>query len=142
MLQRTRVKGFAFWATVFWIGMGLLSAANVLGDEIPPAPQMPAHWKVVSDFPVPADQVKAMSGRLGADLSSVRNTIYDVNGKRVQINIIVTPDSGNAEKLMMKLKSMKVEEALLRKELIVYEFAGPNDVLPVIAEGRKYLDSK
>lgn len=38
-----------------------------------------------------------MSKKLGADLSSVRNTVYDVQGKRVQINVILTPDSGNAE---------------------------------------------
>ena len=83
-----------------------------------------------------------MSKKLGADLSGVRNTVYDVQGKRVQINVIVTPDSGNAEKLITKLRSMKVEEALLRKDLIVYEFVGKNDVLPQIAEGRRHLDSK
>ena len=142
MIRGTRVKIFTLWLTVFWAGLCFLSSANAFGGEIPPAPQMPAHWKVVSDFLVPVEQVKAMSIRLGAELRSVRNTIYDVSGRRVQINILVTPDTVNAEKLMMKLKSMKVEESLLRKEQIVYEFVGQNDVLPVIAEGRKYLDSK
>ena len=75
-------------------------------------------------------------------LSSVRNTVYDVDGKRVQINIIVTPDAGNAEKLKTKLRSMKAEQALLRKNLTIYEFVGHNDVLPLIAEGRKHLDSR
>jgi len=102
---------------------------------------MPGHWKVTSDFQVPVEQVKAMSTKLGADLSGVRNTVYDVEGKRVQINVIVTPDPGNAEKLMTKLRSMKAEEGLLRKDLIVYEFVGQNDVLPVIAEGRNHLNS-
>ena len=40
-----------------------------------------------------------------------------------------------------KLKSMKSEEALVRKGLIVYEFVGENDVLPLIAEGRQHLVS-
>jgi hypothetical protein len=58
---------------------------------------------------------------------------------RVQINVIVTIDPWNAEKLMTKLRSMKAEEALLQKGLIVYEFVGQNDVLNLIAEGRKHL---
>jgi hypothetical protein len=65
-----------------------------------------------------------------------------VKGKRVQINVIVTPDNGSAEKLMTKLRSMKAEEALLQQGLSVYEFVGQNEVLPMIAEGRKHLQSK
>jgi len=36
---------------------------------------------------------------------------------------------------------MEIEEALLRKDRTVYEFGGPNGVLPVMAEGRRHLDS-
>jgi phosphoribosylpyrophosphate synthetase len=75
----------------------------------------------------------------GSALSGVRNTVYDVDGKRVQINVIVTPDAGNAEKLMTRLRSMKAEIALLQKKRTIYEFIGQNDVLPLIAEGHKYL---
>jgi len=100
---------------------------------------MPSEWRVLSDIQVQSDQVKAMSRKLGADIGSVRNTVYDVKGKRVQINVIVTQDMLNAEKLMTTLRSMKSEQALLQKGLIVYEFVGPNDVLSVIAEGREHL---
>jgi hypothetical protein len=82
-----------------------------------------------------------MSHKLGADLDSVRNTVYEVNGKRVQINVIVPSDAANAEKLLTKLRSIKSDAALLRKGRIVYEFVGRNDVLPIIAEGRNYLMS-
>lgn len=140
MIRGTRAKCLAIWVMMLWVGLCFYSV-KAIGGEGPPEPQMPAHWKVISNFQVPVEQVKAMSAKLGAELSGVRNTIYDVNGKRVQINVIVTPDSGNAEKLMTKLRAMKAEEALIRKGLIVYEFVGQNDVLPVIAEGRKYLDS-
>jgi phosphoribosylpyrophosphate synthetase len=75
----------------------------------------------------------------GSALSGVRNTVYDVDGKRVQINVIVTPDAGNAEKLMTRLRSMKAEIALLQKKRTIYEFIGQNDVLLLIAEGHKYL---
>jgi hypothetical protein len=117
-------------------------ASIALGGDVALAPKMPGHWKVVTDVQVPTDHVSAMSSKLGAHLISVRNTIYDVNGKRVQINTIATKDSENAEKLMIKLRSMKSEEALLRKNLIIYEFVGQNDVLTTIAEGRRHLESK
>jgi hypothetical protein len=43
---------------------------------------------------------------------------------------------------MSTLRSIKIPETVLRKGLIVYEFVGQNDVLPLIAEGREHLDSK
>jgi hypothetical protein len=142
MSRKTQEKCLAAWVTVLWLGAFFLYSVNAFGGEVPPAPKMPSHWKAISDFQVPAEQVKAMSTRLDVDLSSVRNTVYDVNGKRVQINVIVTPNPASAEKLMAKLRSMKAEEALLQKEETVYEFVGQNDVLPLIAEGRKHLDSR
>ncbi len=111
-------------------------------EPAPPAPEMPADWKVVTDFEVPPKQVESIEESLGVELSSVRNTIYNVNGKKVQLNVIITPDAANADELMEKLREMKAEVALLRKNLTVYEFVGQNDVLPIIAEGRKHLDSK
>ena len=142
MIRGTRRKCLAKWMTVLWLGVSFLCRVNAFGGEISPTPMMPSNWKVISDFQVPAEQIKEMSTKLGADLSGVRNIVYDVNGERVQINVIVTPDAVNAEKLMARLRSMKTDQALLQKELTVYEFVGQNDVLPLIAEGRKYIDSK
>ena len=142
MFRGIRIGWMAAWATVFCLGACSPNNGTSQTGEALPAPEMPAHWTVASDFQVPVEQVQAMGKKLGADLSGVRNTVYDVEGKRVQINVIVTPDSGNAEMLMTKLRSMKAEEALLRKDLIVYEFVGKNDVLPQIAEGRSHLDSR
>jgi hypothetical protein len=142
MVRKTNVKCLAAWVSVLWLGACCLSGVNAFGGDAPSAPMMPSHWKVISDFPVPAEQVKAMSAKLDADLSGVRNTVYDVNGKRVQINVIVTPDEASAEKLMTKLRTMKSGEALLQKGLTVFEFVGQNDVAALIAEGRKHIDSK
>lgn len=142
MIRVIRIACVTAWAAVLCLCVPFLCSDNVQGGQVPPVPEMPAHWIVISDFQVPAQQVKSMSRKLGAELSGVRNTVFNVNGKRVQINVIVSPDHGNAEKLMAKLRSMKSDQALLRKELIVYEFVGQNDVLPLIAEGRKHLDSR
>jgi len=129
------------WMIVLCTAGFFVFGLNAVGGETPPAPEMPAHWQVVSDFQVPAAQVTSISHKLGVDLTSVRNTVYSVNGKRVQINVIVTLNSESAEKLMKTLSSMKVKEALLRKGRTVYEFVGQNDVLPLIKEGRDYLAS-
>jgi hypothetical protein len=142
MIIGIRRKYLAKLMMVLGIGMCFFCSVNAFGGEIPPVPKMPSNWKVLSDFQVPAEQVKKMSAKLGVDLGAVRNTIYDVDGKRVQINVIVTPDLKSAEKLMTRLRSMKAEEALLQKELTNYEFVGKNDAFPLIIEGRNYLDSK
>jgi hypothetical protein len=136
----------ALTLVVFLAFVLFLSACS--DEQTPPpgetarAPEMPPHWEVTSDFLVPADQLRTMRQKLGADISSVRNTIYDVKGQRVQINVIVAPDAVNAEKVMKKLRSMKSEEALLRRDLTIYEFVGENDVLPLIAEGRNHIETK
>ncbi len=139
MIREARGKCSTMGAAVLCLCVCFLYSPRMLGGEDAPAPNMPSHWKVTSDALVQAKQVKALSEKLGADLRSVRNVVYDVGGKRVQINVLVTPDAANADKLMKKLKSMKSEDSLLRKDLIVYEFVGQNDVLPIIAEGRKHL---
>ncbi len=141
MCKKTKMMGLA--------ALGMLVcfvACSANGSETiskaPPAPEMPVDWKVVSDFDVPVEQAKQIAQELGVNLSSLRNTLYDVNGQSVQLNVIITPDRANADKLMTKLKTMKGEVALLRNDLTIYEFVGQNDVLPVIAEGRKHLESK
>ena len=152
MIRETTIKYFLPRAAVVCLCVCFMFVSNSLGDDVAPvlkmpghdvvsAPKMPGHWKVITDSQVPADQVNAISFKLGADLTSLRNTTYDVNGKSVTINTVTATDSGNAEKVMAKLKSIKSEKALLRKNLIIYEFVGQNDVLPLIAEGRKYLES-
>jgi hypothetical protein len=142
MIRGIRIKCLAASVGVLCLCVFFLCNGDVLGDQVALMPKMPAHWIVISDFQVPAEQVQSMSSKLGTELSSVRNTVYDVNGKRVQINVIATPDNSSAEKLMATLRPIKTQETLLRKGLIVYEFVGQNDVLPLIAEGREQLDSR
>ena len=141
MIREMTLKHVLIKVVPFYLCFCLMFASNALGGDELFALKMPEHWKVITDVQVHPDQVKAMSRKLGANLINVRNTIYDVRGKRIQINTIATGDSKNAEKLIIKLQSIKSEEAMLRKNLIIYEFVGKNDVLPIIAEGRKYLES-
>jgi hypothetical protein len=137
MFREIRRMCLGKWVTVLCLCVAFPLSDHAFGCDVP---EMPANWKVISDFQVPSEQVKIMGRKLGADLSSVRNTVYDVNGKRVQINVIAAADPENVEKLMTNLRSVKSDEALLQKGLLVYEFVGQNDVLSWIAEGRKHLD--
>jgi hypothetical protein len=100
---------------------------------------MPAQWKVVSDVRIPPAQIESIEKKLGGRISGLRNTDYDVNGQRVRLNLVVAPDAENADKLMAGLSHIKSKDALLRQDLIIYEFVGTNDVLPLIREGRGHL---
>jgi hypothetical protein len=68
MIQKIRVNFLAAWVTVVWIGLCFLYSANAHGGEVLSALEMPANWKVMTDFQVPAEQVKAMSSKLDAEL--------------------------------------------------------------------------
>jgi len=141
MIRGIGMDRLAAWMRAVCLCGVFLYSADALGGDTPPAPEMPAHWKVISDFQVPSAQVDAMSRKLGAELTGVRNSVYDVNGKRVQINVIAASDAGMVEKLMTHLRSIKAEDALLKKGEIVYEFVGQNDAFPSILEGRRHLDA-
>jgi hypothetical protein len=130
------------WISLFFLSLFCLAGISAAADDVPPSPVMPAYWKVIADHVVPPEQVKIVSAKLGAELKAIRNTIYTIDGRRVQINVIVPVDAANAEKLMAGLAAMKSEEALLRKGSVVYEFVGRNNVLPLIAEGREHLASQ
>ena len=67
-------------------------------------------------------------------MTALRNTVYDVNGKRVQLNTLVATDAANADRIMVALREIKSDIALLRRGLIIYEFVGKNDRVAEAAE--------
>jgi hypothetical protein len=105
------------------------------------SPTMPSSWEVISDVSFSAADIKPVAARLGGTIAALRNTIYVVDGKRVQLNTILAADEESADEIMNSLRRIKSEEALCRRELIIYEFVGPNDVLPQIRAGRAYLEA-
>ena len=107
-----------------------------------PASLMPASWKVVRDPVLTPDQVAQVSANLGVDLSSLKNTDYEVEGKIVKLNTMVVSDEKAAKALMSKLRSGKPDEFLLRKGLTVYEFMCKDNAIPLAQAGRKHLEGK
>jgi len=106
----------------------------------PPAPAMPAGWSVRSDWVVPDDQRQAIGDKLGAPLLALRNTVYDADGQRVQLNVLLAADAGGAKSIMSGLRQQKSEEALVRKGRVVYELVGSNTAGAQITQARAVLD--
>ena len=108
--------------------------------EAPPAPSMPDHWTVVIDMSFPPDDVKKVGNNLGGGLASLRNTIYEVNGKTVQLNTIVAVDEANADRILIRVRDKKPDELILRRGVIIYEFVCANDAIPEMLEGKAHLE--
>ena len=100
---------------------------------------MPAGWKVTSDLTVSKSETTDIAKKLGGEIASLRNTVYDVDGTRVQLNTIVATDEPNAERILAALRKLKDEVASLRDGATVYEFVGTDDALPAIRAGRDHL---
>ncbi len=109
------------------------------GVEAPPAPD---HWTISSDVSfVPAD-IRPVAEALTANLTALRNTVYDVGGKRVQLNTIIAATSADADAVVAALVRLKPAEFAVRHDLIVYEFVGADDVLGEIRAARALLDRR
>ena len=107
----------------------------------PATPTMPADWKVKTDFLAPPGQIGPVAEKLGGEIDHVRNTVYDVNGKRVQLNTLVARNASSADKIMAALHHMKPGQFVLRDGLTIYEFVGKDDVMPDIAAGKAHLQA-
>jgi hypothetical protein len=97
---------------------------------------MPSGWEVVGDLLITGTELAAMEQNLGAKLTGVRNTTFEVSGKRVKVNTLI---AANAAAVVTKISAIKPIEFLLRKGLYVYEFVCKNDAIPQAREGRKHL---
>ena len=118
------------------------ACSSSAGVEAPPAPTVPDHWTISSDVSfVPAD-IRPVAEALDANVTALRNTVYDVGGKRVQLNTIVAATSADADAVVAALVRVKPAEFAIRHDLIVYEFVGADDVLGEIRAARALLDRR
>ena len=105
------------------------------------APTMPAEWSVTKDETFSPADIRPLSEKLGGEVTALRNTTYDVKGLPVKVNTIVTASSSDADKIMLKLRTIKPQEFLLRDGRTIYEFVGTNDSLPAMRAGMKHLEA-
>ena len=123
------------------ISVVILSSCTNARSDAPAAPTMPSHWKVTSDQSFAPADIQPVAQNLGGNIAALRNTVYDVNGKRVKLNTIVAADAASADKIMVALRGMKPADFLLRKGMTLYEFVVANDAIPEAREGKAHLQS-
>jgi hypothetical protein len=109
------------------------------GAHPPPAPAMPAGWTVKSDAEIPRDKIYEVEYRLEGKIKALRNTVYDVNGKKVQLNTIVPASANEGDKIIRILGNLKTPDSYVRKGDVIYEFVGENDVLDQIKKAHEAL---
>jgi hypothetical protein len=109
-----------------------VAPAALAADEAPPAAPTFDGWTVKSDDVIPAAKVAEIAKKLGGKLISLRNTVYDVKGEKVQVNVMAAADAGEADKLVASLTKNKAAWSVVRKGTTIYEFVGgpkANDVI-------------
>ena len=105
-----------------------------------PTPRMPADWQVVENFLVSPAELEMFSSKMNAKLLGARNTSFNVQGRPMKVNTIITPGTADAEKVMSYMKGMKSEEGLLQRGTTVYEFVGTNEVNDLVRLARQHLN--
>jgi hypothetical protein len=124
------------------LALGCVTGACSKGQEAhpPPAPAMPAGWTVKQDVEASRKQIAEVEGRLEGRIKALRNTIYDANGHRVQLNVVVPVDGSEADKIYRILGNKKPPYAYARKADVLYELMGPNEATDEIKKGREALE--
>jgi hypothetical protein len=59
---------------VLSLGVGCSERQAPALSDAPAAPEMPANWKVTSDFLAPSGQLGSFSEKLGGEIEHLRNT--------------------------------------------------------------------
>jgi hypothetical protein len=101
-----------------------VAAAALAADEAPPAAPTFDGWTVKTDDVIPAAKVAEISKKLGGKLTALRNTVYDVKGEKIQINVMAAADAAEADKLVAALTRNKAAWSVARKGTTIYEFVG------------------
>jgi multidrug efflux pump subunit AcrA (membrane-fusion protein) len=110
-------------------------------DTPPPAPAFDG-WVVKTDVVVPSGKRTEVESRLEGKIKALRNVVYEVQGKKVQINVIVAQDTNEADKIFRILANKKPAWAYVRKGDVLYEFVGQNESMPDIQKAHDQLSAR
>ncbi len=87
--------------------------------------KIPAGWRVENSFIALRDQTAAIEKKLGGRIKNLSNTIFTVNGKRFQVNVIECVTLAGAETIHRSILKMKGDPAFcLKLDNSVVEFVG------------------
>ena len=108
----------------------------------PATPAMPPHWVLVADVNVAPDDIQPISARLGGEIIALRNTEFSVSGNTLMLSTIVAASQRDADAIESALLGLRPEEWIFRRGEILYEFAGPDETLLEMREGRLLLTTQ
>lgn len=87
--------------------------------------KIPAGWQVIDSFVVPREKTEAIAKKLGGRIKNLSNTVFSVQGKRLQVNVVKCTNAQEAEKIYKNILKMKADPAFcLRLGNSVVEFVG------------------
>jgi hypothetical protein len=113
--------------SVIVLALALAVAPRITGAE-PAEPLFrdlaPGLWLTRSSE-VPADQARAIGKKLGGNLSRLTNSILQVHGRALQVNVITAADETQAAAVHATLSKMKPAPYCVRKGVTVVEYVGP-----------------
>ncbi len=123
--------------------IALAVAPNALAadDAPPPAPTFEG-WTVKSDDVVAAAKTEQIAKKLGGKITALRNTVYDVKGEKIQVNVMTTPDAAEGDKLVAAITKNKAPWSCVRKGTTIYEFVGANSAVDAMKKASTTLSGK
>jgi hypothetical protein len=96
--------------------------------------KIPAGWQIENSFVVPRNQTVAIGKKLGVHIKNLSNTIFSVQGKRFQVNVIECVTMAEAEKVHRSILKMKGDPAFcIKLDDSVVEFVGDDVELAIKA---------
>ena len=90
--------------------------------------KIPDGWEIKKSFIAPREQAAAVGKKLGGRIKNLSNTIFTVDGRQFQVNVIECATPRAAEAIYNSILGMKDDPAFcLKYDNLVVEFVG-NDV--------------
>lgn len=108
-----------------------IEAAEPLLRELPPG------LVVEKSTELPPDQVKAIAEKLGGDIERLTNSMLNVQGRKIQVNVIAARDESNATNILAALSKIKSYPFCMRKGQVVVEYVG-KDIDAALATKTSY----
>ena len=117
------ITGIGLWAGLIALAAVTALQAKTDGKQI--FKNLPEGWKIKESFVVPREQTVAIGRKLGGRIKNLSNTIFTVDGKRFQVNIIECMTPRGADKIYKSILKMKADPAFcLKLDNTVVEFVG------------------
>lgn len=105
-------------------------------------PPLPKEYKVqLDEKPGPRELgFLEVEGRLKGKMDVLRILVYEVDGKKIRLNVIVAADVKEADRIYRNLAFQKQQWAYTRKGNLIYEFGGPEDAQPHIEKALTFIN--